>query len=393
VLDTLDETTALAQANTEAHRKSEAPELSKLLPPVVTILAPASESEVREAVVPFRVTVRSPTGEAVIAVRAYVDGRPAGSARGLVYEPETKQTDPTADREYTFSIPVPPRDCTVTVAAETRLSTGEPVPVKLHWGVINNPPPPTKPKLYLLAVGVGAYANPSFKLDLPAKDAGDVAAAWKAQKGGLYEEVEVKLLADAKASRDAILDGLEWLERQATERDVAILYFSGHGMNDPRTGEYLFLPYDADLESRRKTLLPDREVRSALSSIPGKVLVFLDTCHSGNLLGNAKTRDGTDLTRVLNELTSAENGVVVFSASTGRQQAIESPDWKNGAFTSALLEALAGKADYRDNGLYVTALESYIDRRVKELTHGLQTPVSRKPDAISDFPVAVVAPK
>jgi uncharacterized caspase-like protein len=172
---------------------------------------------------------------------------------------------------------------------------------------------------------------------------------------------------------------------------VAVLYFSGHGLNDPRSGEYLFLPYEADLDFRRKTMLPDIEVRSALSTIPGKVLVFLDTCHSGNLLGTAKVRDATDLTRLINELTSADNGVVVFSASTGRQKAIESLDWKNGAFTRAVLEALAGKADYRGNSLYVTALESYIDRRVKELTHGLQTPVTAKPEGITDFPVAVVA--
>jgi len=171
---------------------------------------------------------------------------------------------------------------------------------------------------------------------------------------------------------------------------VAVLYFSGHGLNDPRSGDYLFFPYEADVEARLKTLLPGLAVRSVLSTIPGKVLLFLDTCHSGNLFGAAKGPDAADMTRLVNELTSAENGVVAFSASTGRQQAIESPDWKNGAFTRALLEALADKADYRDNSLYLTALESYLDRRVKELTRGLQTPVSRKPDGISDFPVAVV---
>jgi hypothetical protein len=392
VLNTLDEGTALAQADAEARRKAETTTLTKLLPPVVTILAPTAETEIREAFVPFRVMVRSPSGEPVTAVRAYIDGRPAGSTRGLVYEPDPKMANPSAEREYTFMVPVPPRDCTVAIAAETRLATSEPVPAKLRWAA--ELPTIAKPKLYLLAVGVGTYANPAFKLDLPAKDARDIAASWKAQKGGLYRDVEVKSLIDAEATKDAILDGLEWLERQTTEKDVAILYFSGHGLNDPRSGEYLFLPYEADLDSRRKTMLPDREVRSALSTIPGKVLVFLDTCHSGNLLGTAKVRDAADLTRLLNELTSAENGVVVFSASTGRQQAIESPEWKNGAFTRALIESLSGKANYRDNSLYVTELESYLDRRVKELTRGLQTPVAAKPGGMPDFPVALmVAPK
>ena len=58
--------------------------------------------------------------------------------------------------------------------------------------------------------------------------------------------MEVKILTDAQATKDAILDALEWLERQTTARDVAILYFAGHGIDDPRNGDYLFLPYEAD---------------------------------------------------------------------------------------------------------------------------------------------------
>src|SRR5262249_48088787 len=147
-----------------------------------------------------------------------------------------------------------------------------------------------KPKLYILAVGVGSYANPAFKLDLPAKDARDVAAAWKVQKGRLYREVEARLLTDREAKRDAILRGLQWLEDHTTQKDVAVLFFAGHGLNDPRSGEYLYLPYEADLHDRLTTLLPNRELKAALAAIPGKVLVFLDTCHAGNLLGKEKSR-------------------------------------------------------------------------------------------------------
>jgi hypothetical protein len=55
----------------------------------------------------------------------------------------------------------------------------------------------------------------------------------------------------------------------------------------------------------------------------------------GNVLGSAKTRGNPqgDLTRVVNELSSAENGVIVFAASTGKQLAQEAFEWKNGAFT------------------------------------------------------------
>ena len=39
--------------------------------------------------------------------------------------------------------------------------------------------------------------------------------------------------------------------------------------------------------------------------------------------------------KLLNDLASAENGVVVFSSSTGRQFSIEDAKWRNGAFTKA----------------------------------------------------------
>jgi WD40 repeat protein len=386
VLNTLDEAKALDLADAEGQRKPSGMAFDKLLPPVVTLLSPSGEIEVQDTSLLFRVAVRSPSGEPVTAVRAYIDGRPAALARDVVFEPGTP-TVSGAEQTHSFSVSVPKRDCTVAIAAETRLANSEPVPVKVRWAA--PAPLAEKPTLYLFAVGVGAYANPTLKLDLPAKDARDIEAAWKLQEGGLYAKVEARVLTDGEATKNAILSGLEWLETQTTQKDVAVLFFAGHGINDPRTGEYLFLPHEADLASRRVTLLPHREVLSALAALPGKVLVFLDTCHSGNLLGT-KTRDASDLTRLLNEMASAESGLVVFSATTGRGLAQETKSWDNGAFTKALLEALGGKADQdKDKSIWIAEIETYLGQRVRELTGGLQTPATAKPDGLPDFPVAV----
>ena len=60
------------------------------------------------------------------------------------------------------------------------------------------------------------------------KDAKDFAAVLQAQGGGLYAEAPVaKVLTDREVTRDAVIDGLEWLEKQATSRDVAIVYLAG----------------------------------------------------------------------------------------------------------------------------------------------------------------------
>ena len=137
------------------------------------------------------------------------------------------------------------------------------------------------------------------------------------------------------------------------------------------------------------------EFKRTLSRLPGKALFFFDTCHSGNVLGAASgmlSRGGpNDVSGVINELTSAENGVIVFSSSTGRQLSYENTAWANGAFTKAVVEGLDGAADYQKSGRIThKMLDLYISERVKALTKGLQSPVTQAPGGVPDFPVAVV---
>jgi uncharacterized caspase-like protein len=95
----------------------------------------------------------------------------------------------------------------------------------------------------------------------------------------------------------------------------------------------------------------------------------------------------TDITGVMNELASAENGAVVFASSTGRQYSFENPAWGNGAFTKAAVEGINGRADYVGKGkITINMLDLYISERVKELTKGKQTPATPKPHTIPDFP-------
>ncbi len=129
------------------------------------------------------------------------------------------------------------------------------------------------------------------------------------------------------------------------------------------------------------------DIKNTVSSIAGKVAMFVDTCHSGGVMGK---RAITDITGVINELTSAENGVVVFASSTGRQYSLEDPQWQNGAFTKAVIEGIAGKADLLGKGkITVNMLDAFIAERVKEITNGKQTPVTTKPNTVPDFPIAV----
>jgi uncharacterized caspase-like protein len=127
-----------------------------------------------------------------------------------------------------------------------------------------------------------------------------------------------------------------------------------------------------------------------VATLAGKTLLFVDSCHAGNVMG--MRRGVADINALVNELSSAENGAVVFASSTGRQFALEDPTWGNGAFTKALIEGLQGGADYRKAGVItVNSLDLYLSDRVKVLTNGRQTPTTTKPQTIQDFPIAVTA--
>ena len=76
-----------------------------------------------------------------------------------------------------------------------------------------------------------------------------------AQKGKLYGDVDIRLLTDGKATKDAILDGLDWIERQTTQHDVAMIFLAGHGVTD-KNGDYYFLPSSVTLEHLRSSGLP-----------------------------------------------------------------------------------------------------------------------------------------
>jgi WD40 repeat protein len=386
ILTTQDEAEAVRLANAETGKAAETKTIAKSLPPVVTITSPQDGTQVFSTSVSLQYQIRTPSGEPVTGMKILIDGRPA-------QRPQASNAAAKSGEPQTISVTIPERDCAVSLIAENRFTASVPATVHLTWagtarGVTAVPSQEqeftAKPKLYVLAVGESNYQKSELKLGFPAKDAKDFADAMSRQKGGLYRDVVVKVLPDAP--KDDIEDGLDWLQHQVTSRDVGMLFLAGHGVNDS-TNVYYFLPANVDLDHLKKTGVVFSDIKTTMESIAGKAVMFVDTCHSGNIMG---TRRG-DINGIVNELSSAENGVVVFAASTGKQYSLENAEWQNGAFTKALVEGVGGRAAYvRGSGkITINMLDVYISERVKELTKGQQTPSTTKPNTVPDFPVAV----
>ncbi len=392
VLDTLDESQAVLAANAARGSPATTPaNVVQILPPVVELIS-ANEVSASQTQLPVRYRTRSTPDAPVTRVFARVNGLVQSTARRVdVVGPDGSQE---------MVVQLPPEDSEVQLFAENRNGASVAALVHVKWTGAVSPAAAVartpdsvgfqiQPKLYLLAIGVSAYQNKDIpKLAFAAKDAQDFALAMQRQQSKLYKNVEVKILADGKATKDEILDDLEWLQKQVTQHDVGMLFLSGHGTNDESLG-FVYLPVDADLGKLKRTGVTMADIKTTLSSIAGKAVAFLDTCHSGNILGSGQ-KGLNDMSGVINELASAENGLVVFSSSTGRQFSLENASWNNGAFTKALVEGIDGKADEQHSGrVTYKMLDLYVSERVKTLTQGNQSPVTQAPGGVNDFPLAL----
>jgi hypothetical protein len=391
-LDTLDESQAVLAANAaRGNSATTQANVVQILPPVVELMS-ATEVSASQTQLPIRYRTRSTPDAPVTRVFARVNGLVQSTARRIDVV--------GADGSQEMLVQLPAEDSEVQLFAENRNGASTAAKVHVKWIGAVSPPAAVartsdsagfqiQPKLYVLAIGVSAYQNKDIpKLAFAAKDAQDFAQAMQRQQSKLYKNVEVKILADDKATKDEILDDLEWLQKQVTQHDVGMLFLSGHGTNDASLG-FVYLPVDADLAKLKRTGVSMADIKTTLSSIAGKAVAFLDTCHSGNIWG-AGQKGLNDMSGVINELASAENGLVVFSSSTGRQFSLENASWNNGAFTKALVEGIDGRADEQHSGrVTYKMLDLYVSERVKVLTQGNQSPVTQAPGGINDFPLAL----
>ena len=197
----------------------------------------------------------------------------------------------------------------------------------------------------------------------------------------MYTKVETRVLTDEQATNRAILEGMEWLVRSATQRDVTVLFLSAHGFRDERQNYYL-ATHEIDPASLRSTGLRWSEVKNLIQDLPGKFLLFVDTCHSGGITGAKGLADDP-----LRELVLEDTGAVVFSSSLPREVSLEDPRWGHGAFTKAFLDVTNDPASdlNHDGYLSLSELNDRISERVKTLTSGRQHTAVEWPPTITNF--------
>ena len=371
-------------------KETTASDIGKILPPAVFFQIPAERTvTVPQNSIRVKAVAKAVNNEPISDIWLLVNGRRISESRGIGVKALAGKQIEGLSAELDVMVPLTQTDNKISVIASNRHTQSEPEIINVRWKTNTAGTARTqdiyKPDLYLLSIGVSKYRQQRYNLDYARKDAEGIASVLNLQSGKLYGSVHKRVLTDDQATQDNILDGLDWILKASTQKDLSVIFVAGHGLNDDR-GNYYFLPYDGDPDKLRRTSVKWFDFQDVLSSLPSKVVLLVDTCHSGSITG--KRRGVQDITDALRELVNSERGVVVMTASTGRESSQERPEWGHGAFTEALIEGLEGKADYdRDNTIDIKELDLYITQRVKALTNGSQHPTTEIPKTMPNFPL------
>lgn len=364
VLGVLDEQKTLEQVGAVASRNLDRASMIQGLPPEVKILSPrnGSQTSVPTVVLSYAVTSKSPIRD----LRVRIDGRAPASVKGDIPTGKT-------EAKGSLEVAVPSRSAEIAlIAVDQDGRESEPEAIQIQWaGAAKGT---TKPNLYALVVGVSDYKNPNMNLGAAAKDSRDFAALLKTQEGKLYKTVDIKLLTDSAVTRKSIIDSFYWMEESMTGDDVGVIFFAGHGTTDD-THRYTFVTPAVlsgagganDLKRNlRSEGLRFGDVLDAIRGFKGSTYLFIDTCHSGDVLG----AEAADVNKLVNDLSRKGIGLTVFASSQGNESSIEDDKLGNGLFTWAIKDGLSAGKDNadadRDGRVSVEEIAGFVTTRVRK---------------------------
>jgi hypothetical protein len=250
---------------------------------------------------------------------------------------------------------------------------------------------PTNAQDRALLIGIDKYQNAS-QLVGSKQDAKDMQQFIKSVWG--YQNHQIRILTDAQATRQAILNAFDnWLIKGSRRGDKILFYFSGHGSHTTdRNGDEsdgydeFLLPVDFP------RMITDDEINARLRRLKGRqVMVVIDACHSGTITRSIanptikvpvfshlpKLTRGVHIKPYIQRdgFIATQQNIIAYSAVAPNQVALVDVEKKpyRGVFTSRFIEGIKNKrADNNKDGKVTHAelldyirqkSQAYCDRR------------------------------
>jgi uncharacterized caspase-like protein len=273
---------------------------------------------------------------------------------------------------------------------------------------------------YALLIGINENYVDKWALPDVAKDIEALATVLTHPGRCAYPTDNVRVIKSQEATRQGILDGLEWLQERIqsdTSGDAtAVVYYTGHGWRDQATDppDFYLIPYDIREDKIKSRALRSADFAEEVAELkPQRLLVVLDCCHAagmgvkdvaplptgyaGAAIAPALLMEGEKPAarpgaKGLEALAEGQ-GRAVLSSSSGEQSSYIRKDGKMSIFTYHLIEALTGHAQPQEGAteVLVSDVMSHVWRHVPQSAK-TDWNVEQTPDyqVSGNFPVALL---
>lgn len=201
-------------------------------------------------------------------------------------------------------------------------------------------------------------------LNAPVKDVARLHHALVSPDTGMFEDADVRLVTEATCAR--ILDELDMFFASARRDDLALLYYSGHGVLDERNQLYL-CARDTRSDRLLRTAISNNRINEFIDQSPTRcTVILLDCCASGQFKAGAV------------EAQLAGSGKYVISSTRGAALANDSATpTGTSLFTEFVVEGLLGAARDSDGDGLIELRELYDFTRDRLRASSTQVPHCR----------------
>jgi TPR repeat protein len=207
--------------------------------------------------------------------------------------------------------------------------------------------------VHALVIGNGAYPG-SARLKNPVNDARAMAVKLRSFRFRVTQVID--------ADRASLVSALSRFSRSASNADVSILFYAGHGMQV--FGTNYLLPIDLDMTDIAQATLQGVSLNAIVDQyLTGRTkIVFLDACRDNPLV-----RSGTRGTPLGLAPMAASEGTLIAYATKDGGVASDGANARNSPFTTALLSQLDTNED-------IAVVLRRVREQVVKATDGKQQP-------------------
>ncbi len=181
---------------------------------------------------------------------------------------------------------------------------------------------------------------------------------------------QVFTLVDGAATKRNILLTLNDIVLKAGEKDLVLIYFSGHGFHDQKRDLTYLLPFDAEMQDPSTTCIALRDLRDKFDELSAnKVVTILDACHSGGIkIRGTKGVEESPYQYYLDAFEQAEGRPMLLSSDES-EVSWEMANGQNSVFTHFLIKGMSGEADFDGDGVVgFSEASRYVEQRVPDYT-------------------------